>query len=164
MQKAEGFALVGGQLVPIAASGLQQAESADDVGFNERACACDRAIDMAFCGEMEDGVWLEFSQRCCDDLIVTDIYLAKQEFRRRFHVPQRRAISRVGQLVDHEDVVSFSNRKPCQCRADKAGAPCDDHSHSAPTFRLPQLRHVSRTIRVPIMFTDRVIAVIGAIG
>src|SRR5699024_8988962 len=56
VQEAEGVLAVAGQLAPVVACALQQRQGADHVGLDEGGRAVDGAVDVAFGGEVEDGV------------------------------------------------------------------------------------------------------------
>ncbi len=55
MKETEGFAVVASEGFVVGAGGLQKDEGAFDVGAEEDVRAEDRAVDVAFGGEVEDG-------------------------------------------------------------------------------------------------------------
>ena len=67
--------LASGQGVPVAAGGFQELERAGDVGADEVAGAVDRAVDVAFGGEVHDRVHLVPAQEVGHQRPVADVAL-----------------------------------------------------------------------------------------
>ncbi len=61
--EAKAVAAMLRQSAPIVERRLQKLVCADDIGLNEGAWPVDRAVDMAFGGEMHDDVRREIRQR-----------------------------------------------------------------------------------------------------
>ena len=79
---------------------LQQHTSPLDIGLDKFGRAVDRAVDMRFGREMEDGVRVKRLKGLRHRLPIADVGLTKRITRVRLDRPQRPKISRVGQLID----------------------------------------------------------------
>ncbi|OIQ82918.1 hypothetical protein GALL_352980 [mine drainage metagenome] len=91
------------QCIPVGAHGLQQVESADDVGLNEVARTMDGAVDMRLGGEVDDGARSVFGKQPGYQGGIG--YIATHE-----HMPHVVAqtdeifqVTRIGQLVEVDD-------------------------------------------------------------
>ena len=101
--------------------GGQQMESASNVGLNERPWAVDRAIDMAFRGEMKHPIGVVIAEDCPHCLAVVEIDLNEdvpgivEGFFKRFQV------AGVGQGVEIDDLMRGGpNQSAHQRRADES--------------------------------------------
>ena len=57
---------------PVFLGSLQQAVSADNIRVDKGIGACYRSVNMALCGEVNEGIDLVFVQKRFDQLLITD--------------------------------------------------------------------------------------------
>ena len=144
MVKAEALRFGLWQRAPIAERLLQQDEGADHIGLYERGGPVDRAIDMAFCRQMQDDVRLEVGQRRLHRRRVGDIRPNEPKARMVLHRHERIEIARIGELIDDKDMMVGGGDgmpheggadEPCPTRHQKAlrhQAPVPDERGSLP--------------------------------
>ena len=118
--------LVGGDL-HVACAGLarpfEQTDGAEHVGPHELLGAEDRPVDMRLGGEVHDR--LTSGARLGDGRRVGDV--ADDEL--VLDACEVRPISRVRQLVEHDDLVTLGCEPPDEVRPDEAGTAGDEHAH-----------------------------------
>ena len=136
MQKAERRAFGGRQFAQVRTRCLEQIESANDIGLDEIARAVDRAVDMAFGGEMHDGARLVLAQQRVNQWSVVDI--AVHEYVIRVGVDRRQVvrIAGISQAVEVDDRGLFPG-KPVQDKvgADKACSAGDEYQDDFSSVR-----------------------------
>ena len=142
VQKAKSAALGVAQIGQIGACRLQQAEGAIDIGTHEIAGAVDRAIDMAFGGEMHDRTRPVLRQQRPHERAVADIAPHKDMTRIAGQRRKIGGVTRISQFVqiDHRLITA---RKPVQheVRADEAGT-ASHQNHEMP------LKYDNNTARI----------------
>jgi hypothetical protein len=114
---------------PVGAGGFQHLEGAHHVGLDEGARAVDRAVDMAFGGEVHHGIGSVFREDAVERGAVADVGLFKGvagAVRDLRHVGEVRS---VGQRVEVHDLVALPDRVADDRRADEAGAAGDEEFH-----------------------------------
>ena len=105
------------------AGGVEQPESADDIGFDESGRPIDRTVDMALGGEMHDDVDGVIAQQGQHRRVVADVGLHEAIVWIVLDLPQRGEVAGIGQLVDIDDVVAgVGTQMPAHRRADEPGA------------------------------------------
>ena len=111
---------------------LQQAEGAVDISTNEIAGAVNRAIDMTFSGEMNDGAWPVLVEQRADECAVADIALHEDMPRVAGQRRKIGGVARISQLVQIEHRL-ITARQPIQheVRADEAGT-ASHQNHEIP--------------------------------
>ena len=88
---------------------------------------------MAFGGQVHENVDPLFGQKRAHRFLVADISLDEAEVRRVFHRLERCEISRIGQLVDHDDAIGRIAGQPARHRrSDEAGTAGDEIIHASP--------------------------------
>ena len=109
---------------PVAQRCLQQDEGAADVGVKERSRIVDRAVDMAFRCEMEDGIRVEIAKGAVHGAFgVCDVGVHELVARRTHHLGDGFAPTGIGQFIDCEDLLVAGAHSPAhRCRADEPGA------------------------------------------
>ena len=115
---------------PVAQRCLQQDEGAADVGVKERCRIVDRAVDMAFRCEMEDGIRVEIAKGAVHGAFVCDVGVHELVARRTHHLGDGFAPTGIGQFIDCEDLVAGAHSPAHRCRADEPGASGHDQPHS----------------------------------
>lgn len=121
----EAEALLGLALeaAPVPQRLLQQREGANDIGLDEVARPVDRAVDMAFGGEMHDDVGPELGEERPHALAVADIGLLEAVAVAAQLRVERGEVAGIGQLVDDADLMlRLADQLAHHRRADKAGA------------------------------------------
>ena len=124
--KAEVCLLGPLKAAPVFQRGIQQAECADHVGLDKGPGPVDRSIDMAFGGEVHDRIDLFFAQQTKHHLAIEDIALDEPVVGRIGDCPQAFRVARIGQLVEVDDPLAFTDKQANHCRADKAGSAGDE--------------------------------------
>ena len=95
----------------------------EHVGEDELGGAEDRTVDVRLGGEVDDRV--AALGRARDRVGVGDVALVELVLD-AFEVG---AVARVGQLVEHDDVLAVLGQAPHELRADEAGATGDENAH-----------------------------------
>ncbi len=129
VQEAEPVARVRRQPGPIGKCRFQERRGADHVRGHEGAGPVDRAVDMGFRREVNDGTWLVLGEDRAHPGRVADIGLDKAMLGA---VPHRCKIFKaagIGQLVDGDDALSVLHQGAHQRRSDEARPACDDDRH-----------------------------------
>ena len=128
--KAKGRFFGAVQAPPVAAGRFQQGVGADDVGFDEGRWPVDGAIDMAFGGQVHDGIGLVLGKDAVEFCAVANIDLLKRVARAGAALGQRGQVARVGQLIDIDDAVArVANDVAHQGGANKAGTAGNQEFH-----------------------------------
>ena len=136
MQQAKRRFCLRRQTTPVGPHGLQQSKGADDIGLDEVFGAVNRAIDMAFGGEVDDGPGPIFCQQAGDQRAVADVAMDENMALIALQRSQRFKIARVRQLVEIDDRL-VASRKPVKYKicADKASG-ASDQNHGSPRVAL----------------------------
>jgi len=92
-----------GQLRPVAARGVEEAECADDVGLDERLGGIDRAVDVRLGREVHDRVDLVLREEAGDEFRVADAAVGENIARVRREVCEIRRVAGVGERVEVDD-------------------------------------------------------------
>ena len=101
---------------------LEQHLRPAELGAAEVLGGEDRAVDVGLGGEVDDRV---AAARCARDVGgLRDVAVVELDVRR-----QIRAVARVRQLVEHDDVVARREQALDEMRADEARAACDEDPH-----------------------------------
>ncbi|MNI01511.1 hypothetical protein D3C73_543600 [compost metagenome] len=130
MQKAKCLLLGRIKRQPILAGAFEHGERADDVGVDKVLGAGDRAVDMAFGGEMHDSVGPEAGYRLFDRGPVTNIRLQEPVTGTVADGLHRGFGARIGQLVDVEDLIALvKDEMPDDCRSDETCSTCHHYAH-----------------------------------
>ena len=130
MEEAEGLARFALQLAPIGERLRQKDEGAHHIGLDERGGAVDRAIDVAFGGQMQDGFGTKSLERRLDRVAVANIGAQKGIARTVRRRRERSEIAGVGKLVQHEHVVvHLADRLAHDRRADEPRAAGNQQPH-----------------------------------
>src|SRR3954449_10339747 len=123
MEKAERVALRRRQGAPIGTRLLEQAPGADDVGFDEIPGPDDRAVDVAFGGEVHDGARPVALERLLDEGPISDVPANEGMPGIATKLVEIAQIAGVGELVDVDDrLLRARQRREDEIRADEAGA------------------------------------------
>ena len=109
VDEAESVAAGAVQPRPVAQRRLQQNEGAAHVGFDERSRIVDRAVDMAFRREMEDGIRVEIAKSAVHGAFVRDVGVHELVARRTHDLGDGFAPTGIGQLIDREDLVAVAH-------------------------------------------------------
>ncbi|CFW50799.1 Uncharacterised protein [Bordetella pertussis] len=135
MQEAEGRRRSGVLFGAIGARGLQQGESAHDVGLHEGVGGPDGAVHMRFGGEIDDGAGPVFAQQPAHQRRVGDVAMHQQMARVIAQCGQVGRVAGVGQQVqvDHR-LIAAGQPAQHEIRTDEAGAAGDENAH-APILR-----------------------------
>ena len=105
------------------AYGFEQLEGADDVGLDEFAGAVDRAVDVRFGGEIDDGARLVLGEQAADKVKVADVALDEGVARVTVQANEVLAVAGVGELVEGDDgLVGLSQPVEDEIAADETGA------------------------------------------
>ena len=105
------------------ASAIEQNICPEDVGLDELGRTEDRAVDVRLRGEVENR--LATLCRCGDGAAVGDVALHELDVR----ALEVRAVARIGELVEDNDLVACGGEALCAVRADEPGATGDEDSH-----------------------------------
>ncbi len=117
------------QGAPEAERRLQQRVGADDIGLNEFARPVDRAVDVAFGGQMHDDVGPEGGEDLLHARGVDDVGAGERIARIGGDRRQRFKIAGVGQLVDDENAMPrLADDRADHGGADEAGAAGDENA------------------------------------
>ena len=84
---------------------LKQNICAFNIGFYKWRRIHNRPVDMAFCGKMDEGVYLVLGNGRIDKLAVTDVSVGKDIVRVFLDFLQVFQVSRIGQLIHVDDGV-----------------------------------------------------------
>ena len=106
---------------------VEQPDGADDIRVDEYARAIDRAVDMAFRGQMHDRIDLFLCHQRPHERRIADVGLDEAVVRGRRHVTQRVQIAGIGELVDVNDSQPAGDQQPNDSAADEAGAPSNNY-------------------------------------
>ena len=126
--------------MPCVARVVEQHLRAEHVGEDELGRAEDRAVDVRLGGEVDDR--LAALRRARDRVRVGDVALVELVLD-AFEV---RAVARVGQLVEDDDVVAARGEATDEVRADEPGAAGDENPHRLTGYR-SRCRHSRRPSR-----------------
>src|SRR5438045_8971173 len=128
MQKAKRISSRAAKPRPISAGFFQQAKSSVHVGADKIVWPMNRAVHMAFSGEVNNRAWSVRDQQFCKQLTITDIALEKLVTVVGRHSREVRRIARVSQLVEVHNTRSLI-RQPVQdkVRADEPGPACHEN-------------------------------------
>ncbi|MCY1178869.1 hypothetical protein D9M73_192420 [compost metagenome] len=130
MQETERLACRLSQATPVGAYGFQQAEGADDVGFDEVFRAVDRAIDVGLGGEVDDGAWLVLLEQTCDQLSVADVAVHEDVALVALQAAQGLQVACVGEFVEVDHgLVRAGQPVQDEVGADETCAACYQNSH-----------------------------------
>jgi len=110
-------------------SGLEELESARDVGGDELTRAVDGAVDVGFGGQVHNHFGLGRSEGLAHGLGVADIGLDKGESRLALEFRKGGQVTGVGKLIDDRDGMAARDQKAGQIRPDKARAASDQNTH-----------------------------------
>ena len=129
--EAEGLAAVVGEVAPVVEGALEEVGGAEDVGADKAEGVVDRAVDMAFGGEVHDGVRLEVVEELSDALGVADVELCEAVEGGVLDFLEAFEVSGVGEFVEVADIgQAVADQMSDERRADKAcAASHDDVSH-----------------------------------
>ena len=116
--------------IPIFPSCLKQHIGSENVGLNKLAGAVDGAVDMGLRGQMHDPIGLEISKGRPHGGCVADVGLKELVVRIALEIRQRAGITRVGELVDVEDLMTLGDEEVDEIGADKAGSSSDEDFHA----------------------------------
>ena len=127
MQEAEGVALRRRQPEPVGPRRLQHGEGPDDVGLDEGAAAGDRAVDVAFGGQVDDVIGRETGERLVDRPPVADVDPGEAVVRRIVDRGEELEIAGVCQGVEVQDVDAGPDQMTADCGTDESRSPGDQH-------------------------------------
>ncbi len=85
--------------------GLEQHIGADDIGVDELGRTIDRPVDVAFGGQMHDGVRIEVREDVSDAGAIADVGAAEAIPRMLLYCRKRGEIAGIGQLVDDQHLM-----------------------------------------------------------
>ena len=113
----------------IAPCRFEKTEGADDVGEDEVLGGVDGAVDVAFCGKVEDGVGNVLLQSLAQQASVADVAVDEGVGRGVRQVGERGRVSGVGERVKIDNAVPRGEGKPDEVGADEAAAAGDKEFH-----------------------------------
>ena len=112
MQETEAVVRLALQLAPIGERLRQHDEGSHHIGLDEGGGAVNRAVDMAFGGQMQNGVGTKSIERRPDRGAVANVGANKGIARTARRRRERRHIAGVGKLIQHEHfVVRLADRQ-----------------------------------------------------
>ena len=132
MQETEAVVRLALQLAPIGERLRQHDEGSHHVGLDEGGGAVDRAVDVAFGGQMQDGVGSKSIERRPDGGAITNVGAHKGISWIADDRRERGKVAGVGELVEHENVVALADRATNYSRTDEARAACNQQPHADP--------------------------------
>ena len=115
---------------PIASRGLEHVVGAGDIGFDEIAGAVDRAVDMAFGGEMHHPVGLMLPEHAIKGGAVADVGLLEGIKRIAGDAGDVFKTGGIGERIEIDHLVPPRHGQPHHGRADKASPPSDKDLHA----------------------------------
>ncbi len=130
LQEAESHPFTFRQPGPIRSGGFEQSEAADHIGLDEIRWCPDRAVHMAFGGEVHDGARAESIQEVLHQDTVRDVALDEMMVRVSVEGCQVFPVAGIGQLVEVDHGLA-TQREPVQYEiaADEACATRDQYRH-----------------------------------
>ncbi len=114
--------------VPILTGGLQQAQRAHDVGAGKGKGVFNGAVHMAFCGKVDDAVYIELLHDGAHAHVVADICLDEGIIGFILYIFEVSQVTGIGEGIEVDDAVLrvFVNEKADDMGADKAGTTGDE--------------------------------------
>ncbi len=92
-----------GEMAPVSPHGLQQSESAHDVGLDEITGAMDGAVHMTFGSKVDHSAGLVLGQQTADQGGITDVALHQLVTRIALQGGQSFGVAGIGELVQVDD-------------------------------------------------------------
>jgi len=103
VEKPEGRPPLLGQSAPVVARGLEQCECPHDIGLDELTGTVDRAVDVAFGGEVHHRIGLVLGQKRGHQRSIADVAMHEHVVRVALQRRQRMQVAGVGQGVEVDD-------------------------------------------------------------
>ena len=118
------------QRLPVRARRFQQGKGADNIGVDKGRRAMDRAINMAFGGEMDQCPWTMRVQQLADQRPVANIAVHELVPRITVQAAQRIQVAGIGELVkiDHQ-LVALCQPVEHKVPTDKSGTARNQNGH-----------------------------------
>ena len=130
VEETEALLLGGRESAIVGEGGLQQVIGAEDVGVDEVAGAIDGAIHMAFRGEVHYGIREVLGKESGERGGIAEVVLDKRVMRIFQIAVERREVSRVGEFVEVDHLVSgFIKDLPHKVGTNEASAAGDQDFH-----------------------------------
>ncbi len=114
---------------PVVQRPLQQDHGAEDIGLDEGRRPVDRAVDVAFRGEVIDGARMMIGEDRAHRRAVADIRLDEDMPAALGNRRKIVEIAGIGELVDGDDALAVGDEGADHGRADEAGAAGDEDGH-----------------------------------
>jgi hypothetical protein len=129
MEESEGCFCGVVELLPVGACGFEEVECSDDIGLDEIAWAVDGAIDVGFCGEVDDGVGFVGGEDVVEEGSIPDVAVEEEVIGVALEVTKVCWVTGVGESVEVEDA-ALAEVDPVEDKvgADEAGAAGDKES------------------------------------
>ncbi len=135
----------------MAARRLQQPERAHDVRLDELAGAVDRAVDVAFRGEVNDGPRPVRGKQRLDVRLVEDVALHEAVARVARERCQIGEVSRIGELVEvHHRLAAPGKPVEDEIRSDEPGAARHENRHLPAFCSSMSFRYLWNVLLQPI--------------
>ena len=137
VQEAESRFCVALETLPGRARRFEQYERADDVGLDERRRPVDRAIDMAFGGEVHHRARAMLGEELLEQRGIADVAVDENVSRFPGHGLEARKVAGIGELVEvHHGFAAGADPVEDEVRADEARAAGHEDGHArAPAAR-----------------------------
>lgn len=118
-----------GQRFPILLCGLQQSQSAHNIGARERERILDAPVHVAFSRQVDDAVYVVVADDAAHQLQVSDVALDERVVRTVLDVLEVGKVAGVSEEIEVIDVIirMFGDEQTHHMAADKPGAPGDKY-------------------------------------